>query len=493
MSVDEKIKEFRVWEKRLSAYQMALSLMEIDQINGSPEEGAEYRGDRSAILYGEFMRLLQDDKMYEIICDLKDSDEVADPDLKREIELHYESLTKERNIPPEEYEAFRKDLDRSTLQWLRAKKEEDFEGYAPYLQKVIDGYKKLTMLQDSPLGLYDRMLDDHQKGWNMKRYDEFFGHVKERVVPLIKDVSGRQPLPVFNGSYPADGQRRVMKKVLQLLGVTDSWCRVTESEHPLTSFVSKGDIRFTTKYRLNDPTQAILSTVHESGHAWFGHNVDAKYDGTIIGASISAGLHESQSRLCENHMGRSKAFWTKVYPWLKEEFPEQFRGLGFDDLYRGLMTVQPSLIRTESDEVTYPIHIMIRYELEKEIFEGGLMAADLLDAWADKYEEYLGLRPDRPSVGVLQDMHWPYAYFGYFPTYALGSAFAAQFYEAMCRDIDPEKLILEDRYTEIMAWLRDHVKKYANRYPADEILKMATGEEFNDEYYLRHLMRKAEG
>ena len=281
------------------------------------------------------------------------------------------------------------------------------------------------------------------------------------------------------------------RQVLQLLGVTDSWCIVTESEHPLTSFVSKGDIRFTTKYRPKDPAQAILSTVHESGHAWFGHNIDPKYDGTIIGGSISAGLHESQSRLCENHMGRSRVFWTKVYPWLKEEFGQQFNNIGFDDFYKGLMRVRPSLIRTESDEVTYPIHIMIRYELEKEIFEGGLMAVDLLDAWADKYEEYLGLRPDKPSVGVLQDMHWPYAYFGYFPTYALGSAFAAQFYEAMSKDIDPEKLILEDRYTEIMAWLRDHVQKYANRYSADEVLRMATGEDFNDEYYLRHLEKRA--
>ncbi len=491
MSVEEKIKEFRKWDKRLSAYQLALSLMGIDQVNGCPNEGAEYRGERSAILYGEFMRLLQDDKMYEIICDLKDSEEITDGDLKREIELYYESLTKERNVPPEEYEAFRKDLDRSTLQWLKAKKEENFKDYVPYLQKVIDGYKKLTMLQESPLGLYDRMLDDHQKGWNMKRYDEFFAHVKERVVPLIKEKAGRDDLYKFNGDFPTDGQRKVMKKVLQLLGVTDSWCIVTESEHPLTSFVSKGDIRFTTKYRPKDPTQAILSTVHESGHAWFGHNIDPKYDGTIIGGSISAGLHESQSRLCENHMGRSRAFWTKVYPWLKEEFGQQFNNIGFDDFYKGLMRVRPSLIRTESDEVTYPIHIMIRYELEKEIFEGGLMAVDLLDAWADKYEEYLGLRPDKPSAGVLQDMHWPYAYFGYFPTYALGSAFAAQFYEAMSKDIDPEKLILEDRYTEIMAWLRDHVQKYANRYSADEVLRMATGEEFNDEYYLRHLEKRA--
>ena len=255
----------------------------------------------------------------------------------------------------------------------------------------------------------------------------------------------------------------------------------------MPTFICKGDIRFTTKFRPYDPSQAILSTVHESGHAWFGHNVDPIYEGSIIGSSISAGFHESQSRLCENHPGRSRAFWEKIWPMFKEEFSEQLKDVSFDSYYKSINTIRPGLIRTESDEVTYPLHILIRYELEKDFMEGCLKASDLEDAWSDKYQEYLGVRPEKPSEGVLQDMHWPYAYFGYFPTYALGSAMAAQFFEAIEEELDPAELIKADRYTDIMSWLREHVHKYANRYPAEEILRMATGKDFDDSCYFRHL------
>lgn len=493
LTKEEKINRFNEWQNRLSAYQLAFGIMGVDQTAVPPSEGAAYRAEKTAILQGEYRKVLQNEEMYEIISDLSVLDGL-DEKTAREVELYKKQLDKERSIPADEYMSFSKVLDESIRDWLRAKKEDDFAGYAPKLQAVIDGYKRIKSLEESDLDLYDRILDDHQPGWNTARYDDFFSHVKNRVVPLVKEITQRTHADrsMIDGHliYPADGQRRVMKHVCDLIGFTADWGRITESEHPLTSTISKGDVRFTTKYRENDPTQAILSTVHESGHAWFGHNVDEKFDGSIISGSISAGLHESQSRLCENHLGRSLAFWEKVLPMLKDEFGEQLGDITPEGLYKALNTVRPSLIRTESDEVTYPIHILIRYELEKALFDGSLQASDLEAAWNDKYEEYLGIRPEKPSRGVLQDMHWPYAYFGYFPTYALGSAMAAQFFASMKKDIDPEELIRQGRYTDIMKWLEEHVHRYGNLYEADEILLKATGERFNDEYYFRHLEQK---
>ena len=499
MNIKDNIIEFKNWQKRLSAYRMALSLIGADQTFGAPSEGSLYRSQRTAVLHGEYIKAFRDEKMYDIISSLDrlSEEELSENmagsgydagDLKRELDLVLKQLDKEKAIPPDEYVEFSLILDKSKEGWLKAKKDEDYKSYTPLLQDVIDGYKRITFLQNSNLGLYDRMLDDHQPGWVQAKYDIFFNDVKERVLPLVRNCKtyGRQDF-LTGKEFPAESQRRIMKNVCELIGFHQSWGRMGESEHPLTTFICKGDIRFTTKFRPYDPSQAILSTVHESGHAWFGHNVDPIYEGSIIGSSISAGFHESQSRLCENHLGRSRAFWEKIWPMFKEEFSEQLKDVSFDSYYKSINTIRPGLIRTESDEVTYPLHILIRYELEKDFMEGCLKASDLEDAWSDKYQEYLGVRPEKPSEGVLQDMHWPYAYFGYFPTYALGSAMAAQFFEAIEEKLDPAELIKADRYTDIMSWLREHVHKYANRYPAEEILRMATGKDFDDSCYFRHL------
>jgi len=499
MNITDNIIEFKNWQKRLSAYRMALSLIGADQTFGAPSEGAAYRSQHTAILQGEYINILQDDKMYDIISSISplSEEELSENlsgtrfdagDIKRELEIVKKQLDKERAIPADEYMEFSLILDRSREGWLKAKKEEDYKGYAPLLQEVIDGYKRITLLQNSSLSLYDRMLDDHQPGWVQAKYDLFFNDVKERVLPLVKNCGSYSGQDILTGKeFPAESQRRIMKKILKMIGFGPEWGMMGESEHPLTTSICKGDIRFTTKFRSYDPSQAVLSSVHESGHAWFGHNIDPAYDGSIIGDSISAGLHESQSRLCENHLGRSRAFWEMIWPMFKEEFSDQPKDVSIDSYYKSINTIRPGLIRTESDEVTYPLHILIRYELEKAFIEGDLKAADLEDAWSDKYQEYLGVRPDKPSQGVLQDMHWPYAYFGYFPTYALGSAMAAQFFAAIERDMDPGELIRAGRYTDIMAWLRDHVHKYASRYPAEEVLRMVTGSDFDDSYYFRHL------
>ena len=513
MTGEERLGEFRSWQERLSAYRLALSVMGVDANDRAPQEGAAYRGDRRAILTGEYRRLLQDDRMYEIVEALSEDDSL-DGDTAREVSLVYEELKRGRSVPAELYAEQERALDASRRDWLRAKQENDYAGYAPYLQAVIDRTGEIYRLRAAgEREIYDLMLDDNQPGWDTQRYDRFFAGVKERVLPILREIGKREPADgsfresiqesfqesiqesfketfkesFLRGPYPVDGQRRVMAKIAAYLGVKPSWGKITESEHPLTTCICRGDIRLTTKYRVQNPALAILSTVHEAGHAWYGHNVDGKYDESAIARTISAGLHESQSRLCENHLGRSYAFWRANLPLLKEEFPQQLAGVSAEAFCRAVNAVKPTLIRTEADEVTYPLHILIRYELEKELFSGSLDAAGLEEAWNEKYRAYLGLTPQHAGEGVLQDMHWPYAYFGYFPTYALGSAIAAQIYAKLESELDVERLLLEGRFPEIMMWLGERVQRFGNRYPAEEIIRMACGEPFDSEYYFRWL------
>ena len=491
MNREERLNSFRKWQETLSAYRMALTLIGIDANAKPPSEGASYRGSRRAVLMGEYQRVLKDEEMFRITEELAE-DSSIDGDAAREVELVYTQLMKNRAVPAEVFVDFERVLDVSKRDWLRAKTEADFRGYAPKLKAVIDGYREITELRGGEGSLYDRMLDDNQPGWNEEKYDRFFETVKEGVIPLLYRVQKKPPVNsgFLHQYYPAEGQRRVMEKVIGFLGYTDDWGKLSESEHPLTTAVCRGDIRFTTKYREKDAAQAILSTVHECGHAWFGHNIEEKYEGTAIAGTISAGLHESQSRLFENHIGRSLSFWRAVLPWLAQEFPKQLEGITAEAFYQAVNEVKPSLIRTEADELTYPLHILIRYELEKELMGGSLEVSDLEEAWNEKYRRYLGIVPSNAAEGVLQDMHWPYAYFGYFPTYALGSAIAAQIWYRMKTELDVEKLLTEGRFGRIPSWLGEKLQHFGNRYPAEEVIKKACGEEFNADYYLRWLEEK---
>ncbi len=491
MNREEKIQQFLAWEKKLESLQMALTIIGIDSVDVPPSQGNAYRSEHLSILYGEHFKMANDPAMFEILEELKD-DENIDYPLRRRISLYAKNAEKQKAIPADEYIAYQNLLSRSESAWLEAKATSNYRDYAPILKDVFAGYAKQVSHRDSPLPLYDQILEDHEPGMTMEKYDAFFQQVKERCIPLIQQIQKAKPIDtsLFEKEYDIAKQKQFMAQILQYVGFTKDWGKMSESEHPLTTGVSKGDIRFTTHYRLNNPVDSVLSTIHESGHAWFGHNIDSKYDGTILQHSISAALHESQSRFCENHLGRSKAFWTVNYPSLQALYPEQLGNVTFDTFYRAINAVEPSLIRTQADELTYPLHIVIRYEIEKAMFDGSLQAEDLEEAWNTKYREYLGVEVPDAAHGILQDMHWPYAYFGYFPTYALGSAYSAQFYHTMVQQINPDQLMLENRYTEIMKWLEEHIQTYGNLYDPSKIIVDATGEPFNPSYYLDYLTEK---
>ncbi|MBQ5412319.1 MAG: carboxypeptidase M32 [Oscillospiraceae bacterium] len=490
MGIEENRERFLAWQNRLSAYKMALTLIEIDATERPLNAGAEYRGEKAAVLSGEYMRVLKEEGIEDVMQKVASDD--PDSDIRKMAELYLEKFEESRKVPEKEYSDYQRILSESERQWLICKERADYDSYWPYLEKLVDAFTAIKMYANKGQDLFDQLLDDNEKGYNRARYDELFGKVRNEVVPLLREIEkAEQPDTSFlHRYYPADKQREFNRELMKFIRFDPSWGTVSESEHPVTTGLNRNDMRFTTKYRENDLVMAALSSMHESGHAYFGHQTDPKYDGTVILENIHAGMHESQSRLVENHIGRSRTFWEVNLPKLKAVFPDELNGIGNDEFYRAINAVKPSLVRTEADEVTYPLHIMIRYEIEKGIFSGEYKIRDLEEIWNEKYREYLGVNVLNARDGILQDMHWPYAYFGYFPTYLLGSAIAAQFAHKLFEDIDVDLLLREDRYSEIMDYLGEHIHRYGGICTTDEIIEKATGTQFDPAFYTDYLKAK---
>ncbi|MCR5771328.1 MAG: carboxypeptidase M32, partial [Butyrivibrio sp.] len=447
MTTNEMIEKYKEWVFKCSAYNMALSLIGFDKQTIAPVQGEEYRDERAAFLSGELFSISTDPQMMEIMKTLKEDDTI-DPDIKKAAQLYYDDMLKTVCIPKDEYVKWQKLTNESFNNWRRAKEADDYSIFEPYLKKVIEGSKKLYEYRGKDMPVYDQMLDDFEPGMNRDKYDAFFDALKERLVPLIQKVKNAKKIDdsFLYQKCDIESQKKFMEYLLDYLGYDKSWGYQNESEHPFTDWVCENDCRTTTKYLEDNMISAVFSTIHECGHAWYEHNIDPKYDGMILSNGVSSGMHESQSRLCENYLGRTKAFWEANYDKLKECFPKLIGDVSLDDFIKAVNVSTPSLVRTEADELTYPMHILIRYEIEKGLFDGTISTEGLDKTWADKYEEYLGIRPESARDGILQDVHWSDASFGYFPTYALGSAFSAQFMDAMRKDIDVDEYLRDGRY-----------------------------------------------
>ena len=491
MITDEEIRKFKDWEFRISAYEMALKIIDIDKQTVAPADGMAYRDERSTYLAGELFSIQTEKDMYDLVKKMKDDTDL-DGDLRRAAQLHFRDMENTFCVPKEDYVAYQHLCAESYGVWLKAKKADSYEMFAPYLTRIIEMKKKLYGYRNSSLPIYDQMLDDYEPGMNTAKYDAFFAEVKERLVPLIQKVVRAEPIRTdfLCADYPEEGQKKFTKSLLKYLHFDPSWGYQNETEHPFTDWTCAGDCRTTTKYLTDNVASAILSTVHETGHAWYRHNVDRKYDGTILAEGISCGMHESQSRLCENYLGRSEAFWDYNFPALQAVFPEQLKGVDAKMFTRAINASAPSLVRTEADELTYPMHIAVRYEIEKGLFNGTISTDRLDETWNAMYDRYLGIHAEKASEGILQDVHWACGDIGYFPTYALGSAFAAQFMHKMREDMDVDEALRSGHYEDCIGWLREHIHKYGARYDAEEVMKLATGETFDPHYYLDYLEQK---
>lgn len=489
MEKKDMLKELADWEFKKSAYDLLMSTTYFDDETIAPRDGATYRYDRMAFIAGESYKIATDQKIKTILEKLSLED--LDIEDKRRVELLYKDFKDKEAIGEETYREYTKLTLESANKWHEAKTKQDYRIFEPYLLKVIAMKKKIALLRHPENDVYDTLLDDFEEGMTKKRYEPFFELIKSEISPLVKEITKVKAIDnsFIYRHYPKDRQVPLMAKINDLLGFDKAWGYMGVSMHPFTSGFSTGDVRVTTFYDEQNISSAIYSIVHEDGHAFYEHQMDKKYDGTIL-KFVSSGMHESQSRLLENYIGRRKSFIANFFDDLKELYPENLASVSLDDFTKAVNASKPSLIRTDADELTYPLHILIRYELEKGIFDGSIDTADLNVKWADMYEKYLGIRPSNDALGILQDIHWSDGSFGYFPTYALGSAIAAQIMHKMESDIAIDDELKKGNIKIITDYLKDNFQKYGALYDLDTTVRLCTGESFDPSYYINYLKEK---
>ena len=478
--------------EKAMAFQTSLILFEWDNETLAPEGAGDHTAKVIGILSGEYYRLMTGEEMGEVLgaCEKEAGLSLVEAAILKEAGEVREGLV---CIPQEEYEENARLVANAARIWSRAKKEENFDLFAPTLEQVIRFKKKFAAYRRKEgQSLYDVMLDENEKNFNTELLDRFFSRLKEEIVPLLKAVreSGKEPDDSFlKGGYPEEKQREFAAFAAEYLGFDFERGVLSVSAHPFTTNLHNHDVRITTHYK-ERMDSALFSVIHEAGHGIYEQGIGDELTQTLVGQGTSMGMHESQSRFYENIIGRSPAFWTPLYGKLQELFPERLGNVPLLCFVEAVNKVEPGLIRTQADELTYSLHILIRYELEKLIVEEDLELAKLPEIWADKYEEYLGLRPETPSEGVLQDIHWSQGLFGYFPSYALGNAFGAQIYYHMKQEMDLEGLLEAGKPDVIREYLKEHIHKEGKLKTSRQIVKDLTGEEFSPEPFLRYLKEK---
>jgi len=361
------------------------------------------------------------------------------------------------------------------------------------LNRLNELQKKIIECRSNGENPYDILLDDYETGMNMEVYDVFFNKLKAAVVPLlskIKESNKKIDRSFVNTHVDLDSQKAISKLIAEKLGYHLDRGYIAESTHPFCNGSNKYDVRFTTRYLEDDFLSSLYGVMHESGHAIYEQNVADEIAHTILGAGASMGIHESQSRFYENFLGRSAEFWDAVYDELLKFLPNELQNITAQQFYEAVNVVKSSLIRVEADELTYNLHIMIRYEVERMLFTGDIDVNDLPNIWNKKYEEYLGITPPTNTEGVLQDIHWSFGAFGYFPTYALGSAYAAQIAAHMEKDLDVKGLVKEQDFEAIKEWLGEKIHQYGKIYTPNQLMKKSFGEKFNADYYVDYLTEK---
>ncbi len=479
---------------KLAAYDAAAVVFDWDSsVGNAPEESCEYTSRLLGILAGEAFALTTGEETVKLLKDCKENpsgDEVEQAIVKSLLE-NYERI---HAVPKKEYEAWHELTNKGMRVWEKAKEENDFSQFAPVLRQLIDTAKKIKGYQPrrEEQSLYDVMLDEYEKGFGTEELDRFFAKLKKELMPLVAAIKDRQDVvrvDFLSRPCEVEKQKKFNRMLAEYLGFDFRRGVLAESVHPFTTALHNHDVRITSHYDETAVISAIFSTIHETGHAIFEqNNSDAVTMTPLAGGSCA--VHESQSRMFENMIGRSEAFWTAMYPKLQETFPEQFGDISLEEFVRGINASFPSLVRTEADELTYCFHIMIRYELERQMFDGEVTVDELPGLWNSKYEEYLGVRPDNDAEGILQDVHWSGGMFGYFPSYALGNAIAAQIYHAMEKEVDIDQSLRSGDLKPIREYLRKHIHQYGTMRETKKLLLDATGEEFNPDYYIHYLKDK---
>ncbi len=464
-----------------------------DQQVNMPPKGVARRAQMQAYLAELGHRRATDPRIGELLAEAEQGDWPAGPAANlREWRRAYDQATK----LPEALVRRRAELTATANKvWQDARSQNDFAAFAPHLGELIELSREMADHLGWQGERYDALLDQYEPDLTTAQCDAFFAELRRSVVPLLERIMAspvKADLALFRAAeFPIPAQDALGRAMTAALGFDYDAGRLDVATHPFTSGTGCQDVRLTTRYDTKWPFQALMGTIHEAGHGMYGQGLPLAHEGTPLGESVSLGIHESQSRFFENNIGRSRAFWTYWFPRFKETFGAGVAHLAFEPFYLLLNNVQPTLIRVEADEVTYNLHIMVRFEIERDLFRGDIKPAELPAAWNARYQAYLGITPPTDREGVLQDIHWSWAYFGYFPTYSLGTVYAAQLEAALRRDVpDLDAQLVAGEIAAPLKWMRSHIHDLGQRYRPADLIQHATGQPPSATDYVTYLTRK---
>ncbi|MEZ3116245.1 carboxypeptidase M32 [Halobaculum sp. MBLA0147] len=475
--------------ERISAVQSAGGVLSWDQQVTMPEGGTPVRSKQLSALSSVGHDMITADETAELLDTLADrelDDEQAA--VVREVRRDYERADA---VPRDLVEEISETSSEALSAWEEAKAEDDFETFAPYLEELVDLRQRQAEAIDPDRDPYEVLFEEYEPCLSIERAESILETLKETLVPMIDEIADSDAdvtTDAFDGEFDTDDQEALSRDVLSTLGYDWDRGRLDTSSHPFTSG-NQFDCRVTTRFDETDPLGGLTATVHEFGHAFYNLGLPQEHWGTPLGTSRDLSVHESQSRLWENHVGRTEAFWEHVLPTFAEYFDVDATPR---EAYESANQVyDDNLIRVEADELTYHLHIVVRFEIERDLIRGDLDVEDVPEVWNDKYEEYLGIRPETDAEGCLQDIHWSHGNFGYFPTYSLGSVMATQLFDAAEDDLgELTDDIRAGEFEALHEWLRENVHEHGARYETNELVRQATGEDFSADAFVDYVQSK---
>ncbi len=493
--MEEKLAQLKNKIAEISDLNQVGALLGWDQQTYMPPNGAEARGNQQALIGRLAQEWSTAPELGKLLDELKPYAETLDPDSDdaRFIKVSARDFAKATCVPTEYVVEFAKVTTQANQAWIDARQKSDFSIFQPHLEKIVELRRKYATFFPQFEHPYDALLDDFEPGMKTEDVKTIFTSLRPKQVELIQAISEQKPVDdsFLHQAFDEQKQLDFGVEVITRFGYDWKSGRQDKSAHPFTIGISQSDVRITTRVDPNFLNPMLFGTMHECGHALYGMGGAPSLDRTGLEGGASLAVHESQSRMWENLVGRSLPFWEFFYPRLQEVFPAQLGKVKLDRFYKGINKVQPSLIRVEADEATYNLHIMLRLEIEIAVIEGKLAVKDLPEYWNSKMKEYLGLTPANDAEGVLQDIHWSFGGFGYFSTYALGNLVSAQLWEKINQDIpDLAEQVRAGKFEALLAWLREKIHVHGRKFEPQELVQKVTGSKIDPAPYMRYLHKK---
>ena len=470
----------------------AVALLSWDEETHMPKKGLGTRAETIGKLSRMAFELTISDELGRCIEELESRDDLPEAEAAS-VRVVGKEHRRNKAVPPELFEEFTIAQSKSQAAWAEAKRASDFAMFLPHLEKMVDYTRQFAELYGYEECPYDALLERYEPGMTSDRLRRIIEPLRERLVPFVDRLLTDGPPPdasILSRQYPIDVQRAVARTVLDRIGYDFEAGALDDTTHPFTTQIAPGDVRVTNRYAESDPLSGLFGALHEGGHALYAQGMGEDLYTLQLTEGASCGFHESQSRLIENQIGRSKPFWEFFRPIFVDAFPE-VDGVPVDALHRAANAVSRSLIRVEADEVTYNLHIMLRFELETKLLDGSIRVPDLPGLWNDAMKRYVGVVPPNDAAGVLQDVHWSCGLIGYFPSYMLGNLYAAQITRTLRQEIPSlDEQIADGDFTPLLEWLRDRIHRFGAIYEPGDLIVRITGGELSPEPFLEYIHDK---